>query len=69
MCVACVCVLQAQHDQCSLDSKPFETRDLVRYLYLVEHGHSCDLTIVEFMVKQNGVQITCWCHSLYVGTQ
>ena len=30
----------------SLGTKPFETRDLVPYMYHVDHGHNCDLTIV-----------------------
>ena len=41
-----VCVAVARHDPCSLGDKPFETRDLVPYMYDVEHGHYCDLTIV-----------------------
>ena len=26
--------------------KPFEMRDLVLFMYDVEHGHNCDLTVV-----------------------
>ena len=48
VCVcACVFVYVAEaHDPCSLKYKPYETRDLVPYLYHVERGHNCDLTIV-----------------------
>ena len=48
----CVCVYLCawqKHDMidpCSLGNKPFEMRDLVPYMYDVEHGHNCDLTIV-----------------------
>ena len=45
VCCACLfaCVAEARHDM-SLGNKIFETRDLVPYLYHVEHGHNCDLT-------------------------
>ena len=45
MCLL-VCVAEALHDSCSLGNKPFETIDLVPYMYYVEHCHNCDLTIV-----------------------
>ena len=46
MC-ACLfaCVAEVRHDM-SLGNKPFQTRDLVPYMYHVEHGQNCDLTIV-----------------------
>ena len=50
VCYFCVCLLvcvaEAQQYPCSLGSKPFETRDLVPYMYGLEHCHICDLTIV-----------------------
>ena len=48
VCCAClfVCVAEARQDPCSLGNKPFQTRDLVPYLYHMEHGRNCDLTIV-----------------------
>ena len=47
VCCAClfVCVAEARHDLCSFANKPFQTRDLVPYLYHVEQGQNCDLTI------------------------
>ena len=52
-CVFCVSrclfvrIAEAQNDPCSLGNKPFQTRDLVHYVYHVEQSHNnCDLTIV-----------------------
>ena len=41
-----VCVADTLHDPGSLGPKPFETRDLFPYMYHVDHGHNCNLTIV-----------------------
>ena len=48
-----VCVAEAWNDPGSLGNKPFETRDLVPYMYYVDHDHNCDLTIVQKNVNQN----------------
>ena len=39
-------IAEAQNNPRSLWNKPFQTRDLVPYLYHVEQSHNCDLTIV-----------------------
>ena len=58
---ACVCVFrlvllvvclpvsvgETLHDPGSLGNKPFETRDLVPYMYYVAHCHNYDLNIVK----------------------
>ena len=41
-----VWVGETLHDPGSLGNKPFETRDLVPYLYYVAYCHNCDLNIV-----------------------
>ena len=41
-----VWVGETLHDPGSLGNKPFETRDLVPYMYYVAHCNNCDLNIV-----------------------
>ena len=39
-------IAESQNEPCSLENKPFQTRDVVPYMYHVEQSHNCDLTIV-----------------------